>query len=999
MALTRLTSATAPVQFFFSKDVKIFPSTYRGFYESLGEGSDEKISVVFDPESRLVSEYNYTHLLGMQKGLSSYIVEFNKDILRCIIDGYYFEILGTDEEGLGNCLDSGLNLYELLTNPNYTDISLCICTRKSSLNQAEGNLDNPRHLTYLASQYVGCNSLDQCMNGSDIFYCTALAVKLSKDLSSAASYYTTSSANTTQHELQLKVDGKICYKNFLNNHINIYSENLSNVNLNPNTPEYSFGDINLELGYEAVARGVGAIAIGSGSEATLISEESTNGKSIYIPSDYSIAIGSLAKSTQEFAIALGQGASAEGTGSIAIGAAKDASSTESVGEDSLALGRKAKAESLKAIAIGSNAIASEEAVIAIGASAKAEDQYAVALGHSAQATESNTTAIGTSSEASGSNTTAIGTLSKATGSNAIALGDQTQAVAENTIAVGAQSKAEANCAMAVGTNAQATAKDAVVVGAGAKGTAESSTALGKDAESLNTSATALGHDAKAAGQNSIALGKSAQALATDSIVISTGAKTEKSGSIVIGTLAPSTTVKSENTVHLGNGISPLAQASSCIIGNFNDPNKSGQVVIATGTDASHKRTSCTFGGADGTTLYESLAVQGSANITQNLVLGKDLTVNKNLTVNANTTLANDLSVNIGGDKSVKFNLRAAGSPNAVLEVSHSNAQDFTTTDTTTNLSLADESLNLKAEKTIEERGAGASPKKTSTAQIDFSFDAAGSSCLDIEADKINISANTLLNLKYAQGEASLLQLVFDMAHPIDSIFHTVDQNLNKAAAVADYFKTKYGIDSTWEAWGQGRVPLGASGTKYVPGSAGHGGSETATLKTTELPSHAHTISCESTSLGPFSHKINDQAKTDEGWTLTTDKSGGHSHNIPQSGAHVHAVKTDRGTSGDKEECFGLNNQAGSWRIWEFADKTDETGNKGNEFGGAQAAHFGEHGHTADAAGAHTHTIRLNIADHAKVSHNHTVNCDNAGEGKSFSIMQPYQVCYMWKRIS
>jgi predicted nucleic acid-binding Zn-ribbon protein len=75
------------MNYFLSKNIKVFPCTYRGSY------GDQ----AFDPESRLVSEYNYTHLPGIVNGKKSYIVDCTATsttigMLKCVIDGYYFEI-------------------------------------------------------------------------------------------------------------------------------------------------------------------------------------------------------------------------------------------------------------------------------------------------------------------------------------------------------------------------------------------------------------------------------------------------------------------------------------------------------------------------------------------------------------------------------------------------------------------------------------------------------------------------------------------------------------------------------------------------------------------------------------------------------------------------------------------------------------------------------------------------------------------------------------------
>ena len=75
-----------------SKDIRVFPCAYRGYYDT--DGTDAK---VFDPEARSTTESNFTNTfqkLSLNK--TSYVVDWSSNgtsnILKCVIDGYYFEI-------------------------------------------------------------------------------------------------------------------------------------------------------------------------------------------------------------------------------------------------------------------------------------------------------------------------------------------------------------------------------------------------------------------------------------------------------------------------------------------------------------------------------------------------------------------------------------------------------------------------------------------------------------------------------------------------------------------------------------------------------------------------------------------------------------------------------------------------------------------------------------------------------------------------------------------
>ena len=85
-------------KYFLSKNVKIFPCAYRGYYNKDDNGDTE--SFVFDPEARSTTEANFTntfHKISTTK--ISYVLDWTPDgtpegtgTLKCVIDGYYFEI-------------------------------------------------------------------------------------------------------------------------------------------------------------------------------------------------------------------------------------------------------------------------------------------------------------------------------------------------------------------------------------------------------------------------------------------------------------------------------------------------------------------------------------------------------------------------------------------------------------------------------------------------------------------------------------------------------------------------------------------------------------------------------------------------------------------------------------------------------------------------------------------------------------------------------------------
>lgn len=65
--------------FIESENVKVFPCSYRGFNDDRN---------IFDPEASGFTEYNFANIYGKQTKLISWA----DNLLKCIIDGYYFEI-------------------------------------------------------------------------------------------------------------------------------------------------------------------------------------------------------------------------------------------------------------------------------------------------------------------------------------------------------------------------------------------------------------------------------------------------------------------------------------------------------------------------------------------------------------------------------------------------------------------------------------------------------------------------------------------------------------------------------------------------------------------------------------------------------------------------------------------------------------------------------------------------------------------------------------------
>ena len=100
-------------KYFKSKDVHVFPASFRGNYQ-IESGDYVGESYQFDPEARLYTEHNYL-TSGKQdsSSISSYIISWkitdnvnNLGKLCCVIGGYYFEITNVSLNDLATSVDS-----------------------------------------------------------------------------------------------------------------------------------------------------------------------------------------------------------------------------------------------------------------------------------------------------------------------------------------------------------------------------------------------------------------------------------------------------------------------------------------------------------------------------------------------------------------------------------------------------------------------------------------------------------------------------------------------------------------------------------------------------------------------------------------------------------------------------------------------------------------------------------------------------------------------------
>ena len=116
--MKHIESATLNAYFIESENIKVFPCSYRGFktVEILDEkGILRKLNQIFDPEANGFTEYNFANIYGKQTKL----ISWTSDLLKCVIDGYYFEINGIEPTDL--CIGNKLYKFAIVLEQLYID--------------------------------------------------------------------------------------------------------------------------------------------------------------------------------------------------------------------------------------------------------------------------------------------------------------------------------------------------------------------------------------------------------------------------------------------------------------------------------------------------------------------------------------------------------------------------------------------------------------------------------------------------------------------------------------------------------------------------------------------------------------------------------------------------------------------------------------------------------------------------------------------------------------
>jgi len=195
----------------------------------------------------------------------------------------------------------------------------------------------------------------------------------------------------------------------------------------------------------------------------------------------------------------------------------------------------------------------------------------------------------------------------------------------------------------------------------------------------------------------------------------------------------------------------------------------------------------------------------------------------------------------------------------------------------------------------------------------------------------------------------------NLIYPVGSIYISVN---------ADNPQAVFG--GTWEAWGQGRVPVGVDPNDNDFRSNHHGGSKSAAVIT-----HTHTT----VSAGSHGH--------------TAQAGGGHRHTTTLNGSHSHTIGTFRNTSGNRNNASGI---AAAW----FTNSNNRTAQSNSGWCNDSLNHYhtAEQGPTPATGGDHTHTTTDNGG------HTHTINAPTGATAVNNNAnLQPYITCFMWRRTA
>jgi len=204
------------------------------------------------------------------------------------------------------------------------------------------------------------------------------------------------------------------------------------------------------------------------------------------------------------------------------------------------------------------------------------------------------------------------------------------------------------------------------------------------------------------------------------------------------------------------------------------------------------------------------------------------------------------------------------------------------------------------------------------------------------AESIGVLSNLKTNEKNSLVGA--INEIFDKMYPIGCIYMSAT-NVNPSQL----------FGGTWVSWGAGRVPVGIDTSDQDFNTAGKtGGAKTVALSINNMPAHNHAYNAANSATGSTK--------------LTLDQIPAHRHSI------------------DIDSFLHLDWQTDEVNGGHISPYTDQ---EGTVFNTRKAG-----GGSGGTANGHTHTISTGSA-----------NTTTKGSGTAHNNLQPYIVCYMFKRTA
>lgn len=220
--------------------------------------------------------------------------------------------------------------------------------------------------------------------------------------------------------------------------------------------------------------------------------------------------------------------------------------------------------------------------------------------------------------------------------------------------------------------------------------------------------------------------------------------------------------------------------------------------------------------------------------------------------------------------------------------------------------------------------------------------------------------------------------IVDLIYPVGSIY--ISMNSTNPSTL---------FGGTWEAFGQGRVLIGAGtgndgSTSLSFTAGGTGGEYKHTLSVSEMPSHTHTQNSHTHSVGAHSHGLNSHTHS---YTKATGVAG-HTLTTAEMPSHYHTFGT-----ADRQ-----NNIVTGWADYGLTMRTGSSYDIAKETSSAGGG--GSHNHGLNTSSANTGAASGSTANSSAFNSGSTTATNkNTGGGSSHNNIQPYIVVYMWKRTA